>query len=125
MRESHRFKIGIYMYYVYILCNKKNGVLYTGYTDNIKRRIFEHKNKRFKGFTNKYNVDKLVYFETMFTEEEAKLREKRIKKWNRDWKINLIEKDNPDWADLSGQFRNNVNHLEEMEILFGKKYEGS
>jgi len=113
------------MYYVYILCNKKNGVLYTGYTDNIKRRIFEHKNKRFKGFTNKYNVDKLVYFETMFTEEEAKLREKRIKKWNRDWKINLIEKDNPDWADLSGQFRNNVNHLEEMEILFGKKYEGS
>lgn len=71
-------------YYVYILANKRNGVLYIGFTDDIIRRINEHKSKIFKGFTNKYNVCKLVYYETFITIEEAQLREKRIKKWNRE-----------------------------------------
>ena len=88
-------------FYVYILTNRKNGVLYTGLTNELERRIGEHKNKILKGFTFKYNVDKLVYYEEFETYDEAFLRERRLKKWKRDWKINLIIKENPNWIDLS------------------------
>jgi len=91
-------------FYVYILTNRKNGVLYTGLTNELERRIGEHKNKILKGFTYKYNVDKLVYFEEFETYEEAFLRERRLKKWKREWKINLIVKENPNWTDLSAEW---------------------
>ena len=85
---------------IYILASKKCGVLYIGVTSNLIQRIWQHKNKQAGGFTKKYNVDCLVYFEQHETMESAIIREKRLKKWNRDWKIQLIEKDNPEWNDL-------------------------
>ena len=88
-------------YYVYILASKRNGTLYTGVTNNLEKRIYEHKNNLVKGFTKKYNVHKLVYYEETNDVNEALLYEKRIKKWNRAWKIRLIEKDNPEWKDLT------------------------
>lgn len=88
-------------YYVYILASKKNGTLYTGVTNDLERRIYEHKNNIIKGFTKKYNVHKLVYFEETNDVNEALLLEKRIKKWYRAWKIELIEMDNPHWKDLA------------------------
>jgi len=106
-------------YCVYILANKKNGVLYTGFTDDIKRRMHEHKNKLFKGFTKKYNTDKLIYYETHLNIEEAQLREKRIKKWERKWKIKLIEKRNPEWDDLSKDFNRILSPIEKMDLLLG------
>ncbi|TSC92705.1 MAG: putative Endonuclease [Candidatus Berkelbacteria bacterium Licking1014_85] len=87
-------------YYVYILSNKKNGTLYIGITSNLIKRIWEHKNKIVKGFTQKYSVDKLVYFEQFTSSEEAITREKQLKNWRRQWKINQIEKENPIWKDL-------------------------
>lgn len=88
------------MYYVYILFNKRNGTLYTGVTDDLVRRVYEHKNKLLNGFSSKYDVDKLGYFEYHQHIEEAITREKQIKTWLRKWKLELIEKDNPDWSDL-------------------------
>ena len=88
-------------YFVYILASKKNGVLYIGVTNDLERRILEHKHKVSKGFAAKYNADQLVYFEQFSIIEEAIQREKQLKKWNRDWKIELIEKENPDWNDLA------------------------
>ncbi len=70
-------------------------------TNELERRLYEHKNKVLKGFTYKYNVDKLVYYEEFETYEEAFTRERRLKKWNRNWKIELIEKENSEWDDLS------------------------
>ncbi|GAA4275917.1 GIY-YIG nuclease family protein [Aquimarina mytili] len=90
-----------HQYYVYILTNKKNGTLYVGMSNNLERRIFEHKNKLIEGFTKKYGLDKLVYFEVHPYVNDAIIREKRIKKWKRQWKINLIEEDNLGWNDLS------------------------
>ncbi len=90
-----------HQYYLYILTNKKNGTLYVGMSNNLERRIFEHKNKLVEGFTKKYGLDKLVYFEMHPHVNDAILREKRIKKWKRQWKINLIEEDNPNWNDLA------------------------
>ncbi|PLX27317.1 excinuclease ABC subunit C [Candidatus Parcubacteria bacterium] len=88
-------------YYVYILSNKKNGVLYTGVTNNLFLRGFQHKLKtNTNSFTYKYNIDKLVYFDYSSDINTAIIREKKIKKWNRSWKIKLIEKNNPDWKDL-------------------------
>lgn len=87
-------------YYVYIITNKANQVLYIGVTSDLKKRIFEHKEKLVKGFTKKYNLNKLVYFEATNDIEGAITREKQMKKWNRKWKINLINKFNPDWKDL-------------------------
>jgi len=87
-------------YYTYITTNKKYGVLYTGVTSDIIRRIYQHKNKFVSGFSKKYNTDKLIYYEEYIDPKEAILREKRIKRWKRIWKIELIEKDNPDWEDL-------------------------
>ncbi|PID52293.1 MAG: hypothetical protein CR972_02350 [Candidatus Moraniibacteriota bacterium] len=87
-------------YYVYILASQKNGTLYIGVTSNLQKRVFEHKEKLVAGFTEKYNVDKLVYFEQTGDVQSALLREKQLKKWNRDWKLKLIEEKNPQWNDL-------------------------
>jgi len=87
-------------YYVYIMTNKANMVLYTGVTNDLKRRVYEHKQKLVDGFTKKYNVVKLVYYEVFKTIESAIKREKQIKRWRREWKTKLIEKVNPEWEDL-------------------------
>ena len=87
-------------YYVYILASKKYGTLYTGITSDLIKRVYEHKKSLVDGFTKKYGIHQLVYYEIHEDVCEAILREKRIKKWNRDWKINLIEQDNPHWFDL-------------------------
>ena len=88
-------------YYVYIITNKSNRVLYTGVTNNLRKRVYEHKNKLVKGFTNKYNVGKLVFYDVYEDVESAILREKQIKGWLRRKKIALIESMNPEWRDLS------------------------
>ncbi len=88
-------------YYVYILTNKNNNVLYTGVTNDLQRRIYEHKNKIISGFTEKYNVNKLVYFEETSDIESAILREKQIKSGSRQKKVDLINSCNEEWADLS------------------------
>jgi putative endonuclease len=87
-------------YYVYILASKKNGTLYIGFTDNLIKRVWQHKNKVVEGFTKKYGVNKLVYFETSDCRDSVLQREKQIKKWNRAWKIRMIQETNPDWKDL-------------------------
>lgn len=87
-------------FYVYILANKTNDVIYTGVTSNLVKRIWGHKNKVTEGFTSKYNIDKLVFFEVHDHSETAIKREKNIKDWKRDWKDQLIEKENPKWEDL-------------------------
>ena len=86
--------------FVYILFSEKNGTLYTGVTSNLVKRVYEHKQKLVDGFTKKYNVDKLGYFEIYESIEQAIEREKQIKNWKREWKISLIEKDNSKWEDL-------------------------
>jgi len=90
-----------HQYYLYILTNQKNGTLYIGVTNDLERRMFEHKRKLIEGFTKKYGLNKLVYFETYQFVNDAIKREKNMKKWKRQWKINLIEEDNPKWDDLS------------------------
>jgi len=87
-------------YYVYVLTNQKNKTLYVGVTNDLVKRVYEHKQKFVDDFTKKYCVDKLVYYETTNDVISAIEREKQIKKWNRAWKIRLIKKVNPDWADL-------------------------
>ncbi len=82
------------------MASKKNGTLYIGVTNNLIKRVFEHKSNLVEGFTSKYEVHYLVYFEETSDVKSAILREKRLKKWNRQWKINLIEKENPEWRDL-------------------------
>ena len=86
--------------YVYLLTNKKHGTLYTGATTNLISRIHAHRNKVVKGFAAKYNLTRLVYFEVYEDLENAFKREKRLKNWNRKWKIELIEESNPNWDDL-------------------------
>ena len=88
-------------YYVYILTNRTNRVLYTGVTNDLVRRVYEHREKFVEGFTKKYNVTKLVYYETTGDIESAIVREKQIKGWLRKKKITLIESVNPEWRDLS------------------------
>ena len=90
-----------HQYYVYILSNKKNGTLYIGMTNDLERRMFEHKNKLIEGFTKNYGLNKLIYFEQFQYVSEAIKREKQLKNWNRDWKIDLIENENKNWNDLS------------------------
>ena len=87
-------------FFVYILASKKNGTLYTGSTDNLKVRVWQHKNITNKGFTSKHGVDRLVWFETHDSRAAAFTRERQIKEWKRAWKLELIEKANPDWSDL-------------------------
>jgi putative endonuclease len=88
------------MYYVYLTASRKHGTLYLGVTNNLIRRIHEHKSKAIAGFTSQYNVVLLVWFECYDDPTNAITREKAIKKWRRDWKIRLIEQENPDWLDL-------------------------
>lgn len=88
------------IYYIYILASRRNGTLYTGITSDLAKRVWEHKNKLVEGFTYKYNVNKLVYYEEYNDVYEAIQREKRLKGWHRKWKLALIEKNNPYWNDL-------------------------
>jgi putative endonuclease len=87
-------------FHVYLLASQRNGTLYIGSTDDLARRVFEHKDKQRRGFTSKYGVDRLVWFEAHETRESAFVRERQMKKWNRAWKIALIERFNPAWRDL-------------------------
>ena len=87
-------------YYVYIMASKRAGMLYIGVTSNLIKRVYEHKNDLVEGFTNKYHIHNLVYFETTPDVQTALTREKQLKKWNRAWKDGLIEKNNPEWRDL-------------------------
>ena len=85
---------------VYLLASCRNGTLYVGVTSDLIQRIWQHKNKQADGFTKRYEIDVLVWFEQHSTMESAIAREKVIKHWERKWKLNLIEKTNPDWCDL-------------------------
>ncbi len=105
-------------YFVYILTNIYKTVLYVGFTNDIVRRIQEHKGKKYDGFTKLYNVNRLMYFEKHATVEEAMRREKQLKKWNRNWKNELINKQNPDWKDLSENSEKKLTDLEFLELLF-------
>ncbi len=87
------------------MASKRNGTLYIGVTSDLIRRVYEHKTKAADGFTSKYNVDMLVYYEAADDIRSAIQREKRMKKWKRGWKIELIEKKNPKWKDLYGEIR--------------------
>ena len=91
-------------YYVYILTNYNETTFYIGVTGNLEKRIWEHKNKVLEGFSAKYNLSKLVYFETTNSIESALNREKQLKRWHRQWKINLIKESNPEFVDLSEQW---------------------
>ena len=88
-------------YYIYIMASKKNGALYLGVTNDLVRRVWQHKNDIHDGFTKKYNVNRLVYYEETNDIESAISREKRLKKWNREWKEKLITDFNPGWIDLA------------------------
>jgi putative endonuclease len=99
-------------WYVYIMNNKPNGVIYIGVTDNIEERVKEHKLKVYpKSFTSKYNCDKLIYLEEFENGEEVSIRERQFKKWKREWKIKLIEAINPSWMDLSTNWNFNFRKL--------------
>lgn len=88
------------MYYVYILSSQRNGTLYVGVTNNLIRRVWEHKNGYYSGFTKRYNVHMLIYYESFDNPLLAIAREKQIKNWRRSWKIKLIEDKNSEWSDL-------------------------
>lgn len=96
MQESKKMRI----YYVYIITNIKNGTLYIGVTSNLIKRIYEHKNKLVDGFSKKYSLDRLVYFIGTNSVEEALKKEKQMKKWKREYKLNVINEFNPSWNDL-------------------------
>jgi putative endonuclease len=91
------------MGYVYILTNKPKGTLYIGVTSDLIKRIWEHKEKVVEGFSKRYNLTSLVYYEQTEDIESAIAREKQLKNWHREWKINLIEQTNPAWKDLSNE----------------------
>ena len=88
------------IYVVYILANKKNGTIYIGVTGDLKRRMIEHRNGAFEGFTQEYDIKNFVYFEQYKYVDKAITREKQLKNWKREWKIDLIEERNPGWNDL-------------------------
>ncbi len=92
------------IYFVYIMASKRNGTLYIGVTDNLIKRVYQHRNNLVDGFTKKHSVHILVYSENTNDIVSALLREKQLKKWKREWKINLIEKENPRWQDLSAEY---------------------
>jgi len=87
-------------YYVYILASRRDGAIYVGITSDLVRRVYEHRVKAVPGFTSKYNITQLVWFETYDDPISAITREKELKKWRRDWKVQLIEAENPQWNDL-------------------------
>ncbi|HVZ51587.1 MAG TPA: GIY-YIG nuclease family protein [Pseudolabrys sp.] len=88
-------------FFVYMLASRRNGTLYIGMTDNLARRVWQHAAEVVPGFTQAYGVKTLVWYEVHESREEALLRERRLKKWNRAWKLQLIERDNPSWRDLA------------------------
>jgi putative endonuclease len=90
-------------FFVYILASRRNGTLYIGMTDNLARRVWEHRTEIVPGFTKKYGVKTLVWYELHDTREAAFQRERQIKKWNRAWKLALIERTNPKWQDLANE----------------------
>jgi putative endonuclease len=90
-----------YNFFVYLMASRWNGTLYCGVTNDLLRRVVEHREGTAEGFTSRYGVSRLVWFEQHADINEAILREKRIKKWNREWKVRLIEERNPDWRDLA------------------------
>jgi len=87
-------------YFVYILASRKHGTIYIGRTNNLARRLFEHQSGEIEGFTKKYGVHRLVWFEVFDELDVCKQREHNLKKWRREWKVQLIEEDNPEWDDL-------------------------
>jgi putative endonuclease len=91
-------------YYVYVLARKQNGTLYIGVTNDLERRLYEHKNNLSDGFTKRYRVHNLVYYESVNDINVALQREKQLKRWTRKWKMELIEKVNPEWSDLAKKF---------------------
>lgn len=91
-------------YYVYIMTNSKNTTFYIGVTNNLIKRAYEHKNKLVEGFTSKYKINKLVYFEKTNDINIAIAREKQLKNWHREWKVNLIRNQNPNFKDISTDF---------------------
>jgi len=93
------------LFYVYILSSGRNGTLYVGVTSDLIKRTYEHKHSLIEGFTKRYNVHNLVWYEVHQDIWGAMTREKHIKKWNRKWKLQLIEKTNPEWKDLSCDIR--------------------
>ena len=99
-REGGNPRVHSMQYYVYILASRKNGTMYIAVTSNRVKRMYAHKEGLLEGFTKKYKVNDLVYYEQADNVNEAVIREKQLKKWNRQWKINLIEKENPGWLDL-------------------------
>ena len=90
------------MFYVYMLSSKPQGTLYVGSTDDLVKRVWQHKNRTIQGFTADYHIDRLVWFEPHETRESVLSRERQIKDWKRAWKIELIERENPAWLDLYG-----------------------
>jgi putative endonuclease len=96
----------IHQYYVYILASKKNGTIYIGVTNDLPNRVLQHKQKTNEGFTSKYDITLLVYFEQFQYIDQAIKREKQLKNWNRDWKLKLIEAENKEWKDLSEDWYN-------------------
>ena len=91
-------------YFVYILASERNGTLYIGVTNNLERRMYEHKKGIVPGFTKKYGVKTLVHYDETDCVSIALTREKQLKRWNRDWKVRLIEEENPDWKDLAAEW---------------------
>ena len=91
-------------YFVYILSSQRNGTLYIGVTNDLTKRVYEHKNNLVEGFTKKYEVHLLVYFEEFHNIDEAITREKQLKRWKRAWKLRLMESSNPEWNDLYREF---------------------
>ena len=108
-------------YYVYILTNKKNGILYTGVTSNLIKRVLEHRLKIESGFAERYYLNHLVYYEQYDYIDVAIKREKQLKKWSRYWKIDLIEKENPNWNDLFYEFASSEQIELARRIIFENK----
>ncbi len=104
-RSSRNLMLSDKGYYVYLLTNWNNKVMYVGMTNDLVRRLYEHKNKLVKGFTTKYNIDKLVYFEEARDVHAVITREKEIKRWRREKKDQLVVSVNPDWKDLSLEWK--------------------
>ena len=98
----------VHQYYVYILASKIRGTLYIGMTNDLQRRVYEHKSGIIKGFTQKYGVNKLMYFESFQNVYQAIDREKQLKNWNRQWKIDLFEKENKKWQDLASDWYDDI-----------------